>query len=62
MQSVFAKATPRFLGEKYIEGQEETLADFVPHLEKKPAKPVDAATALTLTCRRKQQVDSKGVP
>ena len=45
-----------------IERQEEELAAFVPEVQKKPAKPVDAQTALTLTCRRKQIVDEKGVP
>ena len=45
-----------------MERQEETLAAFVPEVQKKPAKPVDAQTALTLTCRRKQVVDENGVP
>ncbi len=36
---------------------EESLKKCVPELVKKPAKPVDAGTALTLACRRKQVVD-----
>ena len=44
-----------------LESQKETLAAFVPELVRKPAKPVDAKTALTLTCRRKRVVDEFGV-
>ena len=62
LESVFAKASTEFLNMTNIERQDETLAAFVPEVQKKPAKPVDAQTALTLTCRRRQVVDEKGVP
>ena len=44
-----------------LESQKETLAAFVPELARKPAKPVDAKTALTLACRRKRVIDEFGV-
>lgn len=62
LDSVFAKADPEFRDKIHFEGQEDTLAAFVPDLTKKLPKPVDATTALTLTCRRGQAVDKTGVP
>ena len=62
LESVFEKATPRYRNAISVEGQEQTLASFVPEIKKRPARNVDAATALTLTCRRKQVVDKEGVP
>ena len=52
LESVICKATPKYRDAVHFEGQEETLAAFVPDVPKKPAKPVDAQTALTLSCRR----------
>ena len=53
LQSVFNKASAEYLNTKNLVRQESTLAAFVPEVIKKPAKPVNAPTALTLTCRRK---------
>ena len=62
LESVICKATPKYRNAIHFEGQEETLAAFVPDVPKKAAKPVDAQTALTLSCRRGQLVDLNGVP
>ena len=62
LESVISKATPKYRNAIHFEGQEETLAAFVPDVPKKPAKPVDAQTALTLSCRRGKLVDLNGVP
>ena len=53
IESVFSKASAEYRNMTNVERQEEELAAFVPEVQKKPAKPVDAQTALTLTCRRK---------
>lgn len=61
LESVYVKASAESRDSAYIEGVAQTLASIVPEIVKKPGKPVNAATALTLACRRRQDVDEKGV-
>ena len=53
LESVISKASAEYRNMTNVERQVETLAAFVPDVQKKPAKPVNAQTALTLSCRRK---------
>lgn len=62
LESVFSKVSAECRNLKQEERQDDILADIVPELQKKPAKAVNAQTALTLACRRKQFVGADGVP
>jgi len=62
LESVYVKASAESRDSAYMEDVAHTLASIVPEIVKKKPKPVNAETALTLACRRRQDVDEKGVP